>query len=114
MIAEKIKIPASVVSRFDRLADEWELATSLLSSPIEKARHPTYQKIVKMGPRILPLILQRMKVKGGQWFWALGQIAKANPVPESARGNISKMRNAWLKWGKEHGYSSEAAETFIV
>ena len=102
MTGEKVKISVKLADQFDRLADQWELATSVLSSPLQKAKHPAYQKIIEMGPPVLPLILQRMKVKGGHRFWALSQIAKANPVPES-RGNIAEMRDAWLKWGREHG-----------
>ncbi|HWE01026.1 MAG TPA: hypothetical protein VG326_01360 [Tepidisphaeraceae bacterium] len=104
MTGEKVKTPPHIADQFDRLADQWALATSILSSPTQKAMHPAYREIVAMGLPALPMILQRMEHCGGHWFWALSEITGENPIPISAHGRIAEMREAWLKWGRERGY----------
>jgi hypothetical protein len=87
--------------RFGELADQWEKETRNMSSTVHKSMHPAYQDILAMGPQAIPLILDRLRDKGGHWFWALAHLAKTDPVPASARGNVKKMRDAWLKWGRD-------------
>lgn len=97
-------VGTAVQAEFDRLADEWRAATSIMSSAEAKARHPAHQAIVAMGERAVPLILTRMQAQGGHWFAALRAITGANPVKPTARGNVRAMQAAWLKWGRENGY----------
>ena len=89
---------------FERLADEWEFETALLSSSDQAADHPAHHAIIDMGEPVVPLILARMQSQGGHWFHALQAITGANPVKPSERGNIPAMTAAWLKWGQEQGY----------
>ena len=89
---------------FEQLADRWEKQTSVLSSPTRKALHPDYRAIIAMGERVVPLILRRMRRHGGHWFWALSEITGQNPVPATAHGTMSRIRTAWLKWGRIRGY----------
>jgi hypothetical protein len=89
---------------FNVLAEQWERETSHLSSPSRKAVHPAYQAIIRMGADVVPLILQRMKKRGGHWFWALSALTGENPIPKTSHGAISEMRDAWLAWGREREY----------
>lgn len=66
--------------------------------------HPTYQRIIGMGPRVVPLLLAELERKSGHWFWALHAITGANPVPEDSEGNLRAMAEAWLEWGRQRGY----------
>ena len=118
MTLSKTKTPslASVLDRpadereahhaaFERLADEWESETILLSSSDQAADHPAHHAIIDMGEPVVPLILARMRSQGGHWFHALQAITGANPIKPSERGNIPAMQAAWQEWGKLNGYA---------
>jgi hypothetical protein len=103
-IADDSVVRKLLLDKFEKLADEWESETSLLSSPSSKAAHPAYQAIIQMGSAAVGFILQRMKNRGGHWFWALSALTGAHPIPKKSHGIISEMREAWLTWGRERGY----------
>ncbi|HEX3356591.1 MAG TPA: hypothetical protein VHS31_06375 [Tepidisphaeraceae bacterium] len=94
----------SLRKKFDTLADRWEQATVYISSPTQAAQHTAYQQIIEMGEDAIPLILRRMRDRGGHWFWALALLAQADPVPQAGRGRIKEMQAAWIRWGCERGY----------
>jgi len=94
----------SVEERFRRLAAVWRAETAYVSSSNELVSHPAFQEIVGMGPVVIPLLLRELANRTGHWHRALHRITGADPVPPSDRGNIEKAREAWLRWGKEHGY----------
>jgi|SRR3989339_323947 len=89
---------------FNDLKDMWEDDTIMLSSVHEIVLHPAYQKIIGMGYDALPLILNEMIHKGGNWFWALKAISGEDPVDPAYWGNIKEMTKAWIKWGQDRGY----------
>jgi hypothetical protein len=91
-------------ARFHMLKKEWEIDTAVKSSISEIVIHPAYQQIIGMGPTAIPFILSEMKIKRGHWFWALKSITGEDPVAPSDRGNITKMTEMWLLWGREQGY----------
>jgi hypothetical protein len=96
--------PETALERFRRLATAWHRETDYLSSMAESDRHPAYQEIIRLGPEVVPLLLRDLEDNHTHWFGALSAITGANPVPESAGGNIPKMAEAWLRWPKDHGY----------
>ncbi len=57
-----------------------------------------------MGPAIIPFLFRELEKRTGHWHRALRRITGADPVPPADRGNIGKIAEAWLRWGKEHGY----------
>ena len=90
---------------FNELREKWELQRPRASSFVSNmVTHPAYQEIIGMGPRALPHILRELDKKPNQWFWALKAISREDPVSASDRGNIQKMRDAWLRWGREKGH----------
>ena len=56
-----------------------------------------------MGEAVVPLMLRDLEQQPRLWVWALPDITGANPVADADAGNIRKMSEAWLRWGKEHG-----------
>jgi hypothetical protein len=90
--------------RFNRLVAQWRDETQILSSTTSKAMHPAYQQIIGLGPEALPLILKELSERPSHWFWALKSITGEDPVPPADAGNIRQMAQAWLRWGREHGY----------
>ena len=93
-----------VPTRFKKLTETWREETGGLSSPSQIASHPAYQQIISMGRPVLPLILADLEARGGQWYLALRAITGASPVPPEASGRARLVRDAWLQWGRDHGY----------
>jgi hypothetical protein len=96
--------PETVEQRFRRLAAVWHAATDYLSSMEKSDRHPAYQEIIRLGPEVVPLLLRDLEDHHSHWFSALEAITGADPIPDSAGGNIPKMVEAWLRWAKSNGY----------
>lgn len=93
-----------LADEFRRLAQEWKTETRHCSKMEQITSHPAYRQIVEMGEPVVPLILQDLDRSGGDWFQALREITKTNPVPAESRGKVREIQAAWLKWGREHGY----------
>jgi hypothetical protein len=98
------KPPETVQARFRCLAKEWEDAVAHHSSWTVRHHHPAYRKIIGLGPEVVPFLLRDMEDYHKHWFVALREITGADPVPESAAGNIPKIVQAWLQWAREKGY----------
>lgn len=92
--------------QFSRLADEWRRETGGISSATKIVMHPAYQAIIGLGPEAIPLILKALAKEADHWGWALRAMAKTNPVPESATGNVRLTAHAWLAWGRKRGLLS--------
>ena len=90
-------------TKFQELAKEWSEETAPLSSVSRKSLHPAYQQIIGMGEAILPILLRQLEQQPDHWFWALKAITGADPVPESSRGKIGEMTEAWLEWARRRG-----------
>jgi hypothetical protein len=86
--------------KFERLAKEWLEETMFISSPAEKYLHPSYARIIGMGMEAVPLILHQLEKRTGDWFYALRAITGENPVTSDIAGNMPKMRDMWLAWGR--------------
>jgi hypothetical protein len=92
----------SLEKRFQKLAEEWRDKTLHLSFIEDRAVHPAYQRIIGMGPRVLPLILRELQAKPDHWFWALHAITGEDPAAPDAI--FAEATRAWLAWGREQGY----------
>src|SRR5262245_52898411 len=86
--------------RFQRLAAEWKQQSRFLSNSVQMAMLKPYQRIIGMGLPAVPLILEDMQREPDHWFWALEAITEENPVPAEAAGNVRRMAEAWIEWGK--------------
>lgn len=87
---------------FNRFTSEWKAAARHISSPVQIALHPAYQRIVGMGERALPFILAELRREPDHWFWALAAITGANPVRPEDQGHLPAMTTAWLGWASDH------------
>lgn len=91
---------------FDCLADDWERNRPRGVRMADMVMHPSYQKIIGMGPQAIPWLLERLEERGGHWFWAISAITRAeDAVPAENRGNLRDMTAAWLEWGRQHGFA---------
>ncbi len=94
----------TVEQRFRRLQAIWEADTCVYSDPAKIMGHPAWQEIIRMGEAVVPLMLRDIEQKPRLWVWALPDITGAQPVASADAGNIRKMSEAWVRWGKEKGY----------
>jgi hypothetical protein len=91
---------------FNRLLDKWREERSAASSfVVVNATHPAYQRIIGMGPRVLPFIVRELERKNDHWYWALKAISGEDPVTPESRGRMREMRDAWLRWAREKHYA---------
>lgn len=95
--------PAELAPEFHRLAADWRQKSAHLSSSMQMAMLPEYQKIIAMGPGVVGLILEELERKTDFWFWALEHLTGEDPIPSEARGKVRQMAEAWVKWGHERG-----------
>jgi hypothetical protein len=105
-IREQAKAKFDLANRFNALAAQWSRERGISSSLSKVALCPSYQKIIGLGPDVVPLILQRLEEENEHpdyWFWALESITHDNPVSEGDVGNFRAMAKAWLAWGHSHG-----------
>ena len=73
----------------------------------DMAMCPAYQSMIAMGLAAVPLILSQLTSEGDEpdhWFWALRTLTNLDPVKAEDRGDIVKMADAWLGWGRSAGY----------
>jgi hypothetical protein len=94
----------NIEQRFRRLEANWMAETAHLSSYTSIIRHPAFREIVSMGEEVIPLMLRDLEERPRLWVWALPEMTGADPVPPADAGKIAKMSEAWLRWGREHGY----------
>jgi hypothetical protein len=90
--------------RFEALAAQWRRETRHLSLMSDIVLNTAYQQIISMGKPAIALILQDLKQQPDHWFWALRSITGENPIQQEDRGRLPQMAEAWLEWGRQHGY----------
>jgi hypothetical protein len=96
-------VNAECWQHFRILVENWRKERGITSSATKMTICPSYQRIIGMGGRAVPLILREMENEGDDpdhWFWALEMITGADPVPVEAYGNTVQMAQAWLSWAK--------------
>lgn len=94
------KEPHTLAAQFRELATKWKDDTKLTSSLTEVVLNPSYQRIIGLGPMVIPFVLQDLQDNGGHWFWALEALSGVNPVNEEDAGRVKKMTQVWLEWGR--------------
>lgn len=92
-----------LAERFRRLVAEWKERSRYLSNPAQMAMLPSYQRIIGMGPVVVPLILEELRREPDHLFWALEALTEEDPVPLEARGKVPLMADAWIRWGEQRG-----------
>jgi len=88
---------------FSTLKEEWRRERGATSSITKSAMCFSYQRIIGMGEKAVPFIMQDLREhrdQPDQWFWALRAITGANPVSDENRGNFPRMAEQWLEWNE--------------
>jgi len=97
------QVSESIHERFYELRDDWKSTTRHLSNTAQISLVFSYQKIIGMGPAVVPLILSELDKEPDHWFWALEAITDENPVSENDAGDIQASSRAWVRWGRDRG-----------
>jgi hypothetical protein len=84
---------------FKSLANEWKLETSHLSFIRQKIAHVAFLKILLMGEKALPYIIEEIQTDPNHWFFALRLISGDNPVRAGA--SVEEAVAAWTDWWTE-------------
>ena len=101
-IPARNKPSKSLKAKFKRLVREWKEERNPYSSrPDEWAMCWPYQKIIAMGPAVVPLILEEMRNKPDHWFWALAP-TDTTQSRLTKRGQFKEMIKALAKMGKQN------------
>ncbi|HEV2987002.1 MAG TPA: hypothetical protein VG759_01065 [Candidatus Angelobacter sp.] len=103
-LAQHLALAQPVQDHFLELAKRWRTEIKTVSSTTDMVLNSAYQDIIGMGKLVLPLIFRELHRNGGHWFWALRHITQENPASPQDAGNIEKITEAWLRWGREHHY----------
>jgi hypothetical protein len=90
--------------KFSRLLAEWKSIKIHTSCIEDHILNDAYLRIVGMGRDAVPFILAELEKEPAPWFPALYAITEAQPVRECDYGNVRKMTEAWLEWGRKNNY----------
>jgi hypothetical protein len=102
---QQLQANAELEPEFKMLAEQWRSETMFQSLAREQADSLAYHKIIGMGKEALPFIFRELKEATSDWFWALRAITRTDvEVRPEDRGNVHKIAEAWMEWGREHGY----------
>lgn len=92
---------AEVGRLFRELAAEWHTRTGIDSNIQRKVLDRAYQRIIGLGPQVVPYILDDLALAPDHWFWALTALVGQ----DMAAGQVSvrSAAEAWLAWGRDVG-----------
>lgn len=90
--------------KFETLANQWKENTKFLSSIDSIVNDSSYKQIINMGEDAIPFILEDLSKTSSYWFYALKEISGEDPVDNKYRGQIDKMTEAWISWGRLKAY----------
>jgi hypothetical protein len=94
---------STIDDKFDALVAECRRLRDTGSST-DTFFNDAYGQIVGMGKVVVPLLLRELQNQNGHWISALTWIQNEDLVTHEMRGNLRKMRQAWLDWGIKNGH----------
>lgn len=86
----------SVQERFQRDCDAWREKSKFMSSSLDMATLPEYQRIIGLGPAAVPLIVQELRKGVDHWFWAL--VAIVGEDHGVGAHTVSDAATKWIAW----------------
>jgi hypothetical protein len=93
---------AEIKDVFESLAAEWKKELDPKSNIAQMVMLKPYQRIIGMGPPVVPLILDELRREPDHWFWALEAITGVNPVSANNAGKVAQAAQEWIEWGEMH------------
>ena len=88
---------------FQTLIALWKRERGASSSLSDFIMSPSYQSIIGLGEKAIPMILRQMETEGARpdhWDWALRSITREDVVPESEWGDTRAIAARWKRWAR--------------
>jgi hypothetical protein len=88
---------------FVSLRDEWQSETAAFGSVFDRIMHHSYQRIIGLGPQVVPLILDELLDDEtlDHWFWALAMIVGYDAAPGAS--TLDEAAKLWTEWASVNG-----------
>ena len=90
--------------RFEVIARQWKLETGGMSSVSQITSNKHYLRILAMGQRVIPYIIDDLRKEAAPWFYALSVLAERDDIGREYRGQFRKIANAWIEWWENEGH----------
>jgi hypothetical protein len=103
--SEMEPVAPALADQFQQLASLWRAETDGAPFVVTRATHWAYQRIIGMGPDVLPLIFSELSRQPDHWFWALNAITGEDPADGTTR--FEEAAERWLSWGRSEGLVPE-------
>lgn len=94
------------IASFHKLVAQWRRQTYFLSTVKEKINNPAFIRIVEMGWKAVPLIIDEIYTRPDFLFMALELIVEETPTKNVQRGDVRAMTDAWLQWYERNRINS--------
>jgi hypothetical protein len=82
--------------KFFSLKNAWESKTVLLSSVAKIISDDNFKRIVAMGDKVIPLIIDEIEKKPSTLVWALNLITNSS-IESNQRLTVTEACNKWVK-----------------
>jgi hypothetical protein len=92
---------------FNYLYNEWIEEIKYQSSIDSIINNDYYKKILSMGWKVVPYIIDALKAKPNHLFLALSEITGENPVKPEHYGKIKDITRDWIEWWNEKSHVVE-------
>lgn len=90
-----------VEAKFAELAQSWRELTRAESSVMKRVMHPTYQRVIGLGPQAVPFIIRELHSRPDHWFWALASIVGSDEADGAETFKEAVRR--WTEWAETRG-----------
>jgi len=90
-----------VANVFSELTEEWRESTAVESNLERIVLNSAYQRIIGLGPQVVPHILKDLDETQDHWFWALMAIVGEDKA--AGQTSVGAAVEALLSWGRSAG-----------
>lgn len=83
-------------------SEQWEQETSHMSNTGEAAQHPLARKMVKLGPAVLPFMMEKIEKDQHFYLILIAEIVGEFPeIPHEKQGKVRDMCDIYIEWLEE-------------
>ena len=93
-------------AQFDEIARQWKSETGGMSSVSQITSNKHYLRILSMGGKVIPFIIDDLRREAAPWFTALSVLSNRYDIGLEYRGQFRKIANAWIDWWENEGHST--------
>jgi hypothetical protein len=88
----------NIENKFKQLHNQWKEETKYFSSVQEITENKNFKEIVNLGKKVIPFIIEQLKIEQSFLTVALKQIINEDPVKENHYGIPQAITNDWIEW----------------